>query len=95
MMLLTYSEILESEGTDRPGGFDLLDIAGYTVLGVGEREYTKPADVPSNWIIIGVMVGLTIVLLVVTLYLIKHKVNDADEHFEQLKEQGPDTAIEA
>lgn len=67
------------------------------ITAVGEDHHSKDADNPTNWIIVAVFTVATIILLLVVVYLSKHKVNHVDEHYEMMdtKDKSADGEIAA
>ena len=55
------------------------------ITSVGEQRFSIKPDNPANWIIVSIFTVATIVLLLVVVYLSKHKVNHVDEHYEMMK----------
>ena len=49
------------------------------ITSVGEQRFSIKPDNPANWIIVSIFTVATIVLLLVVVYLSKHKVNHVDE----------------
>lgn len=58
---------------------------GLQLVKIGKEKYGVKPDDPNNWIISAIFIALTLILLCVTIYLVKHKVNHAEEHFEEMK----------
>ena len=55
------------------------------ITSVGEQRFSIKPDNPANWIIVSVFTVATIVLLLVVVYLSKHKVNHVGEHYKMMK----------
>lgn len=61
------------------------EASGQSVTAVEDEHFSKEADDPANWIIVSIFIVLTIILLLVVVYLSKHKVNHVDEHYEMME----------
>lgn len=60
-------------------------ITKLNIVRVSEDYYGIHPDNPTNWIIVSLFAVLTIALLLVVLYLSKHKVNHVEEHYDQMQ----------
>lgn len=65
--------------------FDINAASGQQITAVDKDHFSILPDNPTNWIIISIFTVLTLVLLLVVVYLSKHKVNHADEHYEMMQ----------
>lgn len=64
---------------------NITDTTGLQISKIGDEQRGVRPDDPNNWIISGVFLVLTVFLLCVTVYLVKHKVNHVEEHYEEQK----------
>lgn len=66
------------------------------IVSIDNEFFGIAPDNPNNWIILAIFLILTLALLLAVIYLSKHKVNHAEEHYEQMKgENGTDGEIAA
>jgi len=63
-------------------------VLGRQIIGIGDDIHGVRPNDTLNWVMVAVSSIIILVLLLVTIYLVKHKVDHVAEHLDGDKEEG-------